>query len=360
MQKTFFTVGPSQMYPTVSQHIRKAFRDDIPSISHRTQQFSKIYQQTAISLKQLLNVPDDHHIFFLGSATEAMERIIQNTVEKNSFHFVNGVFSKKFFTIAQQLQKNPQIFETNLDQGIDILSVPIPSDTELITLTQNETSGGTQIPVKDIKKLKNNHPNILLAIDIVSSTPYVQIDFTIADMVFFSIQKGFGLPAGLGVLIVNNQSLEKARRLSEKNISTGSFHNFHTLAEKEKKFQTFETPNVLLIYLLGKVCEDMLARGIENIRKETDEKAKLIYDYFDQHAQYKPLIKEINFRSKTTIVIDTNGQTQNILPLLAEQGYILSSGYGKQKDQQIRIANFPSLSLIQTKNLLSQFNHLSI
>ena len=44
------------------------------------------------------------------------------------------------------------------------------------------------------------------------------------------------------------------------------------------KFQTPETPNILGIYLLMKVTEDMIRNGIDNLRRDTNYKSTLIYD----------------------------------------------------------------------------------
>ena len=106
-----FTPGPSQLYFTVEDHVRRAFRDGIPSLSHRSKKFEGIYRETVDGLRALLGLPSEYQIFFTGSATEIWERTIQNLVDKNSFHFVNGSFSKRFFEIAQQLQINPAKIE---------------------------------------------------------------------------------------------------------------------------------------------------------------------------------------------------------------------------------------------------------
>ena len=50
----------------------------------------------------------------------------------------------------------------------------------------------------------------LLAVDAVSSLPYPDFDYTKLDSVFFSVQKGFGLPSGLGVWMANDKCLAKA------------------------------------------------------------------------------------------------------------------------------------------------------
>ncbi len=355
------TVGPSQLYPTVQAHIKGALREDILSISHRGKRFQDIYKQTTNNLRELMGIPPTHHIFFLGSATEAMERIIQNTVETNSFHLVNGAFSKRFFTMAAQLGKKAEKKEVAAGSGFDVKQVKVPGQAECICVTQNETSTGVSIPVEDISFLRGRDSgqarmtDMLVALDVVSSAPFVKVDFASADMIFFSVQKLFGLPAGLGVLIVSPRAFEKCKNLFEKGVGIGSYHSFLVMEEYARKYQTSETPNVLAIYLLGKVCGDFLEKGIDTIRRETEEKARVIYKYFDKHAKYKPSVKDKKFRSLTTIVIDTQGETAAILPYLAEKGFVVSSGYGEFKENQIRIANFPSISLEDVERLLRVF-----
>ena len=85
--------------------MKNAFREGIPSLSHRSKKFESIYKDTVDGLRELLKLPSDYQLFFTGSATEIWERTIQNLVEENSFHLVNGSFSKRFFEIAQQLNK---------------------------------------------------------------------------------------------------------------------------------------------------------------------------------------------------------------------------------------------------------------
>src|SRR6266550_2648658 len=149
MKKIFFTPGPAELYPTVPKHLQKAMQLHIGSISHRGKEFQEIYKALVRELKELLLVPDDYHVFILGSGTEAMERTIQNCVEKYSMHFVNGSFAKRFYIIAQELGKKPDLIEVPAGHGFDFTKVLIPQHAELICFTQNETSAGVMIPVSD-------------------------------------------------------------------------------------------------------------------------------------------------------------------------------------------------------------------
>jgi phosphoserine aminotransferase len=358
MSNIFFTVGPSQLYPTAKKHIEKAIQDDICSLSHRSKKFQEIYASAVQNVKNLLGIPENFQIFFLGSATEAMERIIQNCVREHSFHFVNGSFSKRFFDISGWLGKKPEKVEVKFGEGFYFNDINIPDESELICLTQTETSAGTSVPMKEIYSLKKRHPEKLIAVDIVSSVPYPKIDFSKIDAAFFSVQKGFGLPAGLGVLVVNEKCLEKSRLLEKDGISTGSYHNFSNLLKYAEKNQTSETPNVLGIYLMAKVAEDMLEYGINKIRKETEEKAERIYDFFENNRKMEPFVKNKKIRSQTIAVIETPGGSKEIVEKLKKKGITLGTGYKDFKEKQIRIANFPTHKISDVEFLLREIENL--
>jgi phosphoserine aminotransferase len=342
MKHANFTPGPSQLYFTIEDHARTAFRDGIPSLSHRSKQFEAIYKTAVDGLRELLNLPTNYHVYFTGSANEIWERIAENLVEEKSFHFVNGSFSKRFFEIAQLLKKKPVKNEVAFGQGFPDYSVP--EDAELIALTQNETSTGVCIPMDIIHSFRENHPNALIAVDAVSSLPYPDFNYAAFDTVFFSVQKGFGLPAGLGVWMVNERCIAKAEALLSKGISIGSYHNIPSLHAHALKNQTPETPNVLAIYLLAKVVEDFIRRGIKTIRNETEYKAAILYNELESHPLLKPFVQEKSLQSKTVIVADCGEHTERVTKALQKVGLYPGDGYGQFKKSQLRFANFPTHS----------------
>jgi phosphoserine aminotransferase len=347
---TNFTPGPSQLYFTVADHARQAFKDGIPSISHRSRQFEQISKEATDGLRELLGIPSEHHIFFTSSATEIWERIIQNLVSEKSLHLVNGSFSKRFHEIAGQLGKTAEKIEAAEGNGFD--SVGVKPLTELLAITHNETSTGVTFPVEEIHQLKIKYPDTLVAVDAVSSLPYPKFDYSKVDTVFFSIQKAFGLPAGLGVWIVNNKCVEKANRLLKEGKNIGTYHNIPSLLSLSLKNQTPETPNVLGIYLLSKVVQDFLRRGVDTIRRETDYKAAILYQALEAHPQLTPFVKEPRFQSKTVIVADCQSLTESLSKHLQQKGLYPGDGYGTFKKSQLRFANFPAHSKEQYELLV--------
>lgn len=352
MKHTYFTPGPAELYPTFARHLQTAMDEQIGSISHRSQRFRAIYKFTDEQLRTLLTIPATHGIFFTGSASEVWERVLFNCVEHESFHLVNGSFSQKFFDYAGSLHKYAHILEKPFGEGFDYADIEVPEYAELVCLTHNETSSGVQMRAADMHKLKRKYPKKLFVVDMVSSAPHPNLDFSLIDSAFFSVQKAFGMPAGLGVWIANQACLVKAERLQKyESITTGAHHTLPTLWKHYQTFETPATPNVLLIYLLGKIAEDFNRIGIDTIRKQTEEKARLLYKFLDGSNRYEPFVTEDRHRSQTVIVATTKNP-DHVLTTAKQAGMVVGSGYGTFKDSQIRIANFPATSTDQIHALL--------
>ncbi|MEI9920107.1 MAG: aminotransferase class V-fold PLP-dependent enzyme [Bacteroidota bacterium] len=355
--KINFTPGPSQLYGTAAWHVKSAFKTDIPSISHRSKEFEAIYAEAVNGLKQLFDIPNNFYIVFTSSATEIWERSIQSLVVDESLHYVNGAFSKKYFEIAQQLGRKPVKIE--VDDGLGFHNIEIPkTNPELVALTHNETSTGVSLSTGFIHSFRDKFPNAIISVDAVSSLPYPKFDFSKIDMLYFSVQKGFGLPAGLGVWIVNEKCVAKADDLLSKGYSVGSYHSLPSLISMTTKNQTPETPNVLGIYLLAKVTGDFLERGITAIRQETNYKAALLYQCLENTGYAKPFVKNEHDRSQTVIVAETGTHTKAVTEALQAKWLYPGDGYGKAKATQLRFANFPAHSKEQYELLVDSLSSI--
>lgn len=338
---TTFAVGPSQIYFTVEDHIRQAFREGIPSISHRSKAFENIFISISESLRSLLSIPPGFQIFFTSSATEVWERASQNLVNENSYHFVNGSFSQRFYEIAQQLGKNAVAHKVEAGKGF---STPDSVQAELIALIANETSTGVTTGNDFISQVRQKNPSAILIVDAVSALPYQNIDFSLIDSCYFSVQKGFGLPAGLGVWMVNEKCIAKAEELKANGKNIGTYHSIPSYLSNAKKNQTPETPNVLGMYLLSQVLNDFQRRGIDTLRKETEYKAAILYHALENHSIIKPAVNEKQWKSKTSIVANTGSLTEKLTQHLESHGLIPGDGYGPFKKTQLRFGNFPAHS----------------
>lgn len=357
MNKIYFSVGPTQLYPDVPKFYQEGFDLGYGSIHHRSQTFTELYKETESQLRKLLNLPESHAILFLPSPTELFERLTDNLVIKKSVHLVNGSFSSRWHQYAKALKIDAVSY--NKEHGDGFLNTDefnYCEQTEMICATQNETSSGTQIPLHTLYDLKKKFPNALLSVDAVTSIPFIELDYAFVDCAFFAVQKGMGLPPGLSVLLINERCLQKnLETLLLKNVHP--HHRLDNLMSNYKIKQTVSTPNTLGIYTLGRVAQMMNERGIENIRTETMMKSNLLYSFLDQSKLFQPLVSNKELRSLTTIsvkVIDS----PTYLKELESRNFILSSGYAEHKNSELRICNFPAIRIEDMQNLISALKEI--
>ena len=358
MKPVYFTPGPSEIYPSYAKHLGVAMEQQYGSINHRGQVFRDIYRHTDEQLRSLLNISDTHSIFFTSSATEIWERLIVNLVPNESFHLVNGAFSRKFKDFSTALGRKANFIEVPEGQGFDIDSIEIPDSCELICTTQNETSTGTKIAEDDLVRLKKKYPSTFICTDLVSSAPYSAIDYNYIDCSFFSVQKAFGMPPGLGVWIINKQCIEQSRHYAAQGLRQGAHHTLASFELNYQKFETPSTPNVMAIYCLGKIAEDFNRNGIVAIRQVIQEKINLLYQGLEQHATLRPFVNHKLHRSDTVAVFNAPNKTADLIQQLKQRGFHIGSGYGAFKEYQIRIANFPATSKEQMEQLIHQIQSI--
>ena len=356
--KIFFTPGPSALYFTVEMHLKEALKQQVMEVNHRSTQAEGYFKEAVENLKMLMSIPEDYSIVFLSSATEIWERQLQNLVIENSHHFTYGAFSNRFYDFAKKLNLSPTQSKSEFGTLPDLDFQEIPEDTELISMALNETSTGVSFPKEDIYKIRTERPNALIAVDGVSAYPVLELDFSKVDSTYFSVQKCFGLPAGLGVWILSPRSIQKANQKQALGHSIGAYQTIPNLLKNSAKYQTTYTANVLDIFLLSRVTANMLEKGIDVIRKEASYKATLLQHTVEQHSLLTHFVKRKEIRSKTVTVANTSGPSETIINSLSKKGFILGNGHGSYKGKQIRIASFPTHSKEQIELLVDTINKL--
>jgi phosphoserine aminotransferase len=348
----YFTAGPSQIYPSVPRHLQEALEENILSISHRGSRFMEIYAQMENGLRTVLDVPHDYSVFLFSSATEVWERIALNCIAQESFHLVNGSFSAAFAETVRLTGKKAVVHKAEDFTGFEVDRLEVPETAELIAAIANESSTGVMMPAEDLARLRERYPDKLIVVDAVSAVPTWRADISLLDGLYFSVQKGFGLPAGMGALILSPRMLERGLELEKRGQMVGSYHRWSSLMGKSKVHQTPATPNVLGIYLLAQVCGDMIAQ-MDWLLHNHAEKYRLLTEHVNRHPELEFAVKDARVRSNTVVTLDTQWPDVGLrLSELEENGFVLGSGYGKHAERQIRISNFPATNVSDMRYLL--------
>lgn len=306
-------------------------------MNHRSEPFMSLLQENDRILKKKLKIPDSYRIYYVSSATECWEIIAQSLIKKlGSLHLYNGAFGKKWYhytraltSLAENLVFDPQ-YELPLSE---ISSAKDP----LICLTHNETSNGTRIDPSLFAEIRKLHPGNLIAVDATSSMAGIALDFEMADIWFASVQKCFGLPSGMALLICSPRTLEICEEIGERD----HYNSLQFIEENMKNWQTTHTPNILAIYLLNKVMS--ARKGINKVEKSINKRSSQWSEFFEGKENLKYFIKDPQLRSKTVHTLEGSPAfITEVKKVAGEAGLILGTGYGDLKETTIRIANFPA------------------
>jgi phosphoserine aminotransferase len=334
-----FYPGPSKVYPQVREFMLDAYDEGVLSLNHRSSVFMDICRQAIEGLKAKLAVPPGYAVLLVSSATECWEMVAQSLTAKASFHVYNGAFGEKWLEYARRLHPRSTGYSFGINDALQPEGVQLTSAAEVICLTQNETSNGTQVPVEIIRRFKELNPDRLVAVDATSSLGGLALDFTAADVWFASVQKCLGLPAGLGILICSPQALERASRLGDR----AFYNSLLFVHENFRKFQTPYTPNVLGIYLLSRVVQ--IIEPIASTGNRLERQASDWYAFLEPLTGLHPLVGNAAVQSPTVIAVEAS---HTVIAQLKEsakrEGIVLGNGYGAWKDATFRIANFPALT----------------
>ncbi|MFN3998739.1 aminotransferase class V-fold PLP-dependent enzyme [Algoriphagus sp.] len=334
-----FAPGPSKVYDALPQYLQDAYNQGILSANHRSGAFMQLYQETGQLMREKLHMPDDYKLLFTSSATESWEIISQSIVEQASFHIYSGSFGKKWLDYAKHINPGTTALKLEANQAIDVSSLEINEEFDLIAITQNETANASQVPMSVIEVIGKKFPEKMIAVDTTSSMGGIELDFKLADIWYASVQKCFGLPAGLGVLIVSPKAIGKTQRKGEK----GRYNSLNFMLENAAGFQTHYTPNVLGIYLLNRVLKDL--EEIQHIDARLRSQMRKLENTIAQSAKFRMLVDNDQTRSTTVMAVAGSEELISAVKKAAEkEGMQLGGGYGPLKPTSFRIANFPAIT----------------
>ena len=348
-----FYPGPSRVHDEIPAYVKDAARLGIMSINHRSEEFVAISKKTVTLLKQKLNIPKNYTVFFTSSATECWEIIVQSWVTERSYHLYNGAFGQKWFEYTRKIKSGAVSLPFDRENELDPSKIVLEGNRGVICITQNETSNGTQVSTKTISGIKKNNPGHLIAIDATSSMAGIILDFKSADIWLASVQKCFGLPAGMGIMVCSPAAIAIAKEIN----NTQYYNSVVFMSSMMEKWQTPFTPNVLAIYLLMRVLEK--SKPIKEVHKITVARFKKWNSFLLETKTLKHLVKSKSVHSYTVLPIEGDPSSIAKIKMRAKKaGFLLGEGYGDLKATTFRIANFPALKnaeIAKLKHFLSSY-----
>ena len=127
------------------------------------------------------------------------------------------------------------------------------------------------------------------------------------------------------------------------------------IQENFEKYQTHYTPNILGIYLLGRLMKDI--EPIQIISENLATRAAQIYDFIGSVEGLEAMVENPKTRSNTVVCIKSFN-IEKIKTEAKNRGIILGNGYGEWKNDTFRIANFPAIPDQDFLDLFSFFKNI--
>ena len=263
-----FVPGPSNDPAAVQQAIHCPMED------HRNPNIPDLIQPILEDLKKVLLTKSGKTVFFPSSGTGCWEAALQSTLNMGdkvlgaSF----GQFSKLWLDMCARLKFTPVIMEeewgtgANLDNYHKYLSEDKEHSIKAVLVCQNETATGVKSDVAGVRKILDDlgHPALLMVDGVSSVASYeFRMDDWGVDCVVSGSQKGFMMPAGLGILGVS----EKAFEAMKNSTYPTCYFDVADMIEKTSGGFLPYTPPINLLRGFRVALDLIFEEGLENIWK---------------------------------------------------------------------------------------------
>lgn len=327
MRKHILNAGPCKLPDFTLENTAKAIHElgnsgqSLLEVSHRSSDFQAVYDQTVALFKEVLNIPDNYTVIFLGGGASMQFCMIPyNFLGKKAAYVNTGTWSKKAITEAK-MWGEVEVIASSEDKNYVYYpqEFSIPKDVDYLHITSNNTIRGTEI----FEDLDSPVPVIADMSSDICSRP---VDVSKYFMIYGGCQKNLG-PAGATFVIIRNDYLDHV--VADRKIPT--MLKYQTHVENESMFNT---PPCINIFAVGQTLQwikDM--GGVEVMEKLAIERADAIYKELESSKMFRPVVEE-GSRSRMNI------------PFLLREGY-------ESLEKEF-------LDFVKTKNIVGIKGHRSV
>ena len=282
MKKHNFNAGPCVLPKQAIESAIEAIRDfdntgiGILEISHRTPGWERVMAETEQLWRDLLNIPDDYAVLFLGGgASTQFFEVPANLMKKKAAYLQTGVWAKKAAKEAK-FYGEVEIVASSEDKNYTYIpkGYKIPTDADYFHITTNNTIYGTEIH-EDI-----DSPVTLVA-DMSSDIMSRPVDVKKYGLIYGGAQKNVG-PAGVTFVIVRKDLLGQTGR----NLQTMVDYRTH-IGDEPRNNSMFNTPPVFPIFVMHETLKWVKELGgVEEMYKRNKKKAELLYNEIDCNSLF--------------------------------------------------------------------------
>lgn len=322
MKKFNFNAGPSILPKFTIENSAKAITEldntglSILEISHRSKDFQKIVDDSAALVKEILNVPEEYSVLFLGGGASLQFAMVPFNLlgdNQTAAYLETGAWAKKAIKEAK-LFGNVNVVGSSADKNFTYIpkNFTVPDDSAYFHITTNNTIYGSEI--KEDYKV-----NVPMVADMSSNIFSKPIDVSKYSLIYAGAQKNLG-PAGVTLVIIKPDILGKI----ERKIPSMLDYKIHI-----KNNSLYNTPPVFAIYASYLTLQWLKnSGGVAAIDKCNEAKAKLLYDEIDRNNIFKGTVeKESRSRMNVCFLANTPENEAEFTKFAAERGMVGIKGH---------------------------------
>jgi phosphoserine aminotransferase len=354
-----FGCGPSKVRPEALEQLASEGAA-VMGTSHRQKPVKALVGEIRSGLSELFALPDGYEIALgNGGATAFWDAAAFGLVERRSAHLSFGEFSQKFANVTKgaPFLENPVVVSADPGDAPDpaVLAAAVRDDgADLIAWAHNETSTGVMVPVRRVGG--DSSDGALVAIDATSAAGGLPVDITQVDAYYFAPQKGFAADGGLWIAVLSPAAQERIKTLHASDRWIPEFLSLNTALENSVKDQTYNTPAVATLFLLGEQIRWMLAcGGLDGCVARSRASCEHLYGWAESTPYTTPFVVDPAKRSLVvgTIDFDDAVDASVVAATLRANGIVDVEPYRKLGRNQLRIGMFPAIDTADVRALTS-------
>jgi phosphoserine aminotransferase len=350
-----FGAGPAMLPEPVLKEAQEELLDwqslgvSVLEVGHRTAECIYLLKHAEQTLRELLTIPDNYQVLFLGGAARTQFAMIPMNFlhpKEQAGYLITGIWSQMAFEEAQHLKKAYCL--ASEDKG-GFKSIPKPDswnikkNTPYVYYTPNETVNGVRFSYTPTTE------EVTLIADMTSCLLSEPIDIKQYGLIFAGAQKNIA-NAGLTLVIVREDLLET--------IPNPPVPTMLDYKIQVQNHSLYATPPVFNCYLADKVFDWIKSQGgVDALFYQNCIKAAKLYQYLDSSDFYTTSVAR-DARSIMNICFSLKNSAleSQFISLSEEQGLYALKGHRSVGGLRASIYNaMPVAGVDALIDFMSQF-----
>jgi phosphoserine aminotransferase len=333
-----FGCGPSKVRPEQLQAVANAA--DLMGTSHRQAPVRDLVGRIRSGLLDLFGAPDGYEIVLGNGGTTAFwDAAAFGLIRHRSLHLTFGEFSAKFSKVAAgaPFLADPVVIEAEPGDAPEPASDP---SCDAVCWAHNETSTGVMLPVS------RPDGDALVLIDATSGAGGLPVDLAAADVYYFAPQKSFAADGGLWLAACSPAATQRIEEIAATDRWIPEFLSLATALDNSRKEQTYNTPALATLILLGDQVEWMLSNGgLDFAVGRSRASSENLYGWAEASEFATPFVTDPAKRSLVVGTIDFSDDVDaaEVAKALRANGIVDTEPYRKLGRNQLRIGMFPAI-----------------